>query len=179
MTGTAEFDLSTDQPPEAARSRTYTWSDPKVAADQAASLSGMEVFTAMSDGRIAAPPIVATLGLEPVSFEEGRATFQLTPREFHYNPLGVVHGGVFATLLDSACGCAVYSMLPAGVRYTSLDLAVKFLRPVLIDTGTITAEATVVHLGRRTALAEGRITDAEGKLYATATSSIMVMRPPQ
>jgi uncharacterized protein (TIGR00369 family) len=117
------------------------------------------------------------MDFDGVSFEEGRATFQVTPQEFHYNPIGGVHGGVFATLLDSACGCAVHTMLPAGVFYTSLDLSVKFLRPVLTSTGAITAEGTVVHLGRRTALAEGRITDADGKLYATATSSILVMRP--
>jgi uncharacterized protein (TIGR00369 family) len=94
-----------------------------------------------------------------------------------YNPLGTVHGGVFATLLDSACGCAVHTMLPAGVFYTSLDLSVKFLRPVTVETGPITAEGSVVHLGRRTALAEGRITDAAGKVYVTGTSSCLLMRP--
>ncbi len=106
-----------------------------------------------------------------------RAAFRLTPREFHYNPLGSVHGGVFATMADSACGCAVHTMLPAGVFYTSLDLSVKFLRPVTVDTGPITAEGTVVHLGRRTALAEARITDAAGKVYVTATSSCLLIRP--
>lgn len=191
MTETAEFDIATgpqgqeeahaqvqsQAQAEPARSRTYTWSDPVATAAKAASLSGMELFAEMAAGRIAFPPIGDTLDFEGLSFEEGRVRFQLTPKEFHYNPIGAVHGGVFATLLDSACGCAVHSMLPAGVLYTSLDLTVKFLRPVLVGTGPITAEGTVVHLGRRTALAEGRITDAAGKLYATATSSILVMRP--
>ena len=183
MTETAEFDIAAGlqaEPgpgPEPERSRTYTWSDPVATAAKAASLSGMELFAEMAAGRIAFPPIGDTLDFEGLSFEEGRVQFRLTPKEFHYNPIGAVHGGVFATLLDSACGCAVHSMLPAGVLYTSLDLAVKFLRPVLVGTGPITAEGTVVHLGRRTALAEGRITDAAGKLYATATSSILVMRP--
>jgi uncharacterized protein (TIGR00369 family) len=178
MTGTAEFDLSTQpQPDDAARRRTYTWSDPVAAASEVATLSGIEALTAMAEGRVPFPPIGDTMAFEGVAFEEGRVAFQLTPQEFHYNPIGAVHGGVFATLLDSACGCAVHSMLPAGVFYTSLDLTVKFLRPVLIGTGPITAEGTVVHLGRRTALAEGRITDAAGKLYATATSSCLVMRP--
>jgi len=86
---------------------------------------------------------------------------------------------VFATMVDSACGCAVHTLLPAGVFYTSLDLSVKFLRPVTVDTGPITAEGTVVHLGRRTALAEARITDAAGKVYVTATSSCLVIRPDQ
>jgi uncharacterized protein (TIGR00369 family) len=88
-----------------------------------------------------------------------------------------VHGGVFATLLDSACGCAVHTRLPAGVFYTSLDLTVKFLRPVSVATGTITAVGSVVHLGRRTALAEARLLDAEGRVCATATSSCLIMRP--
>ena len=177
MTGTAEFELSTEPHAGAKRQRTYAWSDPAAIAAAAASMSGMEALQAMVEGRIAFPPIGATMDFDGVSFEEGHATFQVTPQEFHYNPIGAVHGGVFATLLDSACGCAVHTMLPAGVFYTSLDLSVKFLRPVLTSTGTITAEGTVVHLGRRTALAEGRITDAAGKLYATATSSILVMRP--
>jgi len=83
---------------------------------------------------------------------------------------------VFATLLDSACGCAVHTKLAAGVFYTSLDLSVKFLRPVSIETGEITAEGTVVHLGRRMALAEARILDASGKVYATANSSCLIMQ---
>jgi uncharacterized protein (TIGR00369 family) len=117
------------------------------------------------------------LGFDGLFFEEGRAAFRLTPQEFHYNPLGTVHGGVSATMLDSACGCAVHTMLPVGVFYTSLDLSLKYLRPVTVDTGPITAEATVIHLGRRTALAEGRITDSAGKVYVTATSSCLVIRP--
>jgi uncharacterized protein (TIGR00369 family) len=119
------------------------------------------------------------LDFDGVAFGEGHAVFRLTPREFHYNPLGTVHGGVFATMLDSACGCAVHTLLPAGVFYTSLDLSVKFLRPVTVRTGPISAEGTVVHLGRRTALAEARITDTAGKIYVTATSSCLLLRPDQ
>lgn len=177
MTGTAEFDLSTEPRTGAERQRTYSWSDPVATATAVASMSGMEALQEMAEGRIPYPPIGVTMDFDGFFFEEGRASFQVTPQEFHYNPIGAVHGGVFATLLDSACGCAVHTMLPVGVFYTSLDLSVKFLRPVLTTTGPITAEGTVVHLGRRTALAEGRITDAAGKLYATATSSILVMRP--
>ena len=143
------------------RQRTFSWTDP----------------AAIAEGRIPPPPVMQALEFDGLFFEEGRAAFRLTPREFHYNPLGTVHGGVFATMLDSACGCAVHTMLPAGVFYTSLDLSLKFLRPVTVDTGPITAEATVIHLGRRTALAEGRITDAAGKVHVTATSSCLVIRP--
>ena len=159
------------------RERTFTWDDPVAIARAAAGLSGAEFFSAIAAGKIAPPPIMQALDLEAVAFTEGRATFRVTPQEFHYNPLGTVHGGVFATLLDSACGCAVHTMLPADVFYTSLDLSVKFLRPVTVGTGPITAEGTVVHFGRRTALAEARITDTSGKVYATATSSCLLLRP--
>lgn len=159
------------------RHRAFTWNDPAATANAGASMSGMDFLAAIAEGRIPPPPLMRTLDFDAVSFREGSATFRVTPQEFHYNPIGTVHGGVFATLLDSACGCAVHTMLPEGVFYTSLDLALKFLRPVTVDTGPITAEAKVMHLGRRTALAEGRITDAAGKLYVTATSSCLVMHP--
>ena len=161
------------------RERTFSWDDPVAIARAAAGLSGAEFFSAIAAGKIAAPPIMQALDLQAVAFSDGHATFRVTPQEFHYNPLGTVHGGVFATLLDSACGCAVHTMLPADAFYTSLDLAVKFLRPVTVDTGPITAEGTVVHLGRRTALAEAKLTDAAGKVYATATSSCILLRPEQ
>jgi uncharacterized protein (TIGR00369 family) len=167
----------TEQPGTQQRQRTFSWADPAAIAAAGPGLSGAEFFAAITEGRIPPPPVMQALEIDGVSFGEGRAAFRLTPQEFHYNTLGTVHGGVFATLLDSACGCAVHTMLPAGVLYTSLDLSVKFLRPVTVDTGPITAEATVVHLGRRTALAEGRITDAAGKVYVTATSSCLVLRP--
>jgi uncharacterized protein (TIGR00369 family) len=167
----------TEQPSTQVRQRTFSWADPAEIAAAGAGLSGADFLAAVTEGRIPPPPVTRALDFDGISFGEGRAAFALTPREFHYNPLGTVHGGVVATLLDSACGCAVHTMLPAGVFYTSLDLSVKFLRPVTIESGPITAEGTVVHLGRRTALAEGRITDAAGKVYVTATSSCLVIRP--
>jgi uncharacterized protein (TIGR00369 family) len=170
---------TTTEPETQQRQRTFTWTDPTEIVAAAAGLSGAEFFAAIEAGTIPSPPLMQALDFDGVSFGEGRAAFRLTPREFHYNPLGTVHGGVFATMLDSACGCAVHTMLPAGVRYTSLDLSVKYLRPVTVDTGPITAEARVVHLGRRTALAEGQITDAAGKVCVTATSSCLVMHPDQ
>ena len=169
----------TGQPEAERRERTFSWADPAAIAGAAAGLSGAEFFAAIGAGAIPPPPVMRALDFDGVSFGEGRAAFRLTPREFHYNPLGSVHGGVFATMADSACGCAVHTMLPAGVFYTSLDLSVKFLRPVTVDTGPITAEGTVVHLGRRTALAEARITDQAGKVYVTATSSCLLIRPDQ
>jgi uncharacterized protein (TIGR00369 family) len=171
-------DTATGQP-ETPRERTFSWDDPVAIARAGAGLSGAEFLTAIAEGKIPPPPLMRALDFDGSSFGEGRAVFRLTPREFHYNPIGTVHGGVFATLLDSACGCAVHTMLPVGVFYTSLDLSVKFLRPVTVATGPITAEGSVVHLGRRTALAEAKITDAAGKVYVTATSSCLLLRPEQ
>ncbi len=173
MTTAAE----TEQPDARLRERTFAWDDPVAIARAGAGLSGAEFLNAIAAGEIPPPPVMRALDFDGLSFGEGRAVFRLTPREFHYNPIGTVHGGVFATLLDSACGCAVHTMLPVGVFYTSLDLSLKFLRPVTVGTGPVTAEGSVVHLGRRTALAEARITDAAGKVYVTATSSCLLLRP--
>ena len=178
MTGTTQFDQTVaDEESAAARERTHTWVDPLETARFGTGLSGMEFFAAMAEGRVSRSPIMSTLDFDGITFEEGHVEFRMTPREFHYNPLGSVHGGVFATLLDSACGCAVHTRLPAGASYTSLDLSVKFLRPVSVATGPVTAIGTVLHLGRRTALAEARLLDGEGRLCATATSSCLVTRP--
>jgi uncharacterized protein (TIGR00369 family) len=137
----------------------------------------MSFFQEMIAGRLPAPPIAATLGFSWVSVEPGSVVFEIIPAEYHYNPIGSVHGGVYATLCDSACGCAVHSMLPAGAYYTSLDLATRFIRPVTADTGRLLCEGTVHHLGSRTALAEARLTDTDGKLYAHATSNCLIFRP--
>ena len=143
--------------------------------DQVAGLSGMEMFQAMFDGRLPSPPIGHTLDFLPVHIEPGFAVFQGKPGLAHYNPLGTVHGGVIATLLDSAAGCAVHSLLPAGAGYTTVDLHTTFLRPVTAATGRITAEGTVLSRGSRTALAEARLCDGQGRLLAHATSTCLIL----
>ena len=158
------------------RKRSYTWGDPAVTAAAAAGRTGLEFLRAMASGELPAPPIGETLGFTVSEVEEGRVTFVLDATEFHYNPIGSVHGGVYATLLDSAAACAVHSMLPAGVGYTSLDLNVKFLRRWTAETGPASCTGTVVHLGSRTALARAELKDANGKLLAEATSSCLIMR---
>jgi uncharacterized protein (TIGR00369 family) len=158
------------------RTRTFSWADPLVTAQAAGELSGLDAIRAIMDGRLPPPPVASLLDFEITHAERGRVIFALEPAEWMYNPIGSVHGGVFATLLDSACGCAVMSMLPAGDFYTSLDLSVKFLRGMTKDTGPVRCIGTVTHIGRRTALAEARIVDANDKLYATATSSCLIFR---
>jgi uncharacterized protein (TIGR00369 family) len=157
------------------RSRTFTWSDPAINAGHVGRRSGLELLRAMIGGELPPPPVLQMLGVDGFEVEEGRVTVFLTPQEFHYNPLGTVHGGVLATVLDTATGCAVHSVLPAGVGYTSVDLATKFLRPVTVGSGRLRCEGTVLSLGRRTALAEARLTDAAGRLAAHATSTCLIL----
>lgn len=139
-----------------------------------AAMTGMEQLEAITDGRLPPPPISATLGLVDFGGEVGAIHCSLDPEHRHYNPLGSVHGGVLATLLDTAAACSVHSTLAAGELYTSMDLTVKFLRPATVDSGRLTATGRVIQRGRRTALAEAQVHDAAGKLVAHATSSCLV-----
>ncbi|MEU8411026.1 PaaI family thioesterase [Micromonospora sp. NPDC048842] len=166
------------QTQEPVRSRTFTWADPSVNAAQVGRRGGLDMLRAMIAGELAAPPVMHLLDMTRMEADEGRVVVELTPQEFHYNPLGSVHGGVLSTLLDTAAGCAVHTTLPAGVGYTSLDLNVKFLRPVTVDSGTLRCEGTVLQRGRRTALAEARITDATDRLIAHATSTCLLLPLP-
>lgn len=160
------------------RTRTFSWSDPAGHAGLVGTRSGLELMRAMSSGELPPPPIMNLVDIAALEAEEGSVTVWLDPQEFHYNPLGSMHGGVLSTLLDTAAACSVHTTLPAGVGYTSLDLNVKFLRPVTIATGRIKCQGTVLQRGRRTALAEARMTDAQGKLIAHATSSCLIFDLP-
>ncbi|GAA1502420.1 PaaI family thioesterase [Nocardioides humi] len=140
-----------------------------------AALDGFEQLRAIRDGLIPGAPIAETLGFAAMDVpERGTAVFELDPELRHYNPIGSVHGGVYATLLDSACGCAVHSTLAVGEGYTSLDLTVKFLKAVTVDSGRLRAVGTVLQRGRRTALAEAKLYDGRGTLVAYASSSCMI-----
>jgi uncharacterized protein (TIGR00369 family) len=158
------------------RTRTYSWEDPKISVAAMAHRSGLEILTAIGAGEIPPPPVMRTLGISGVEVEPGRMVFTLEPQEYHYNPLGTMHGGVLATLLDSAAGCAVHSTLPAGVGYTSLDLTTKFLRPVTVDTGLLRCEGNVLSRGSRVALAQAQVFDEAGRLVAHATSSCLILK---
>ncbi|MGC0314372.1 PaaI family thioesterase [Kitasatospora acidiphila] len=160
------------------RSRTFVWEDPRETAGAAGRLSGLAFLEEMLAGRVPHPPIMAMLGFGLEEVAAGHAVFALEPGEEHYNPIGSVHGGVYATLLDSAAGCAVHSMVPAGMGYTSLDLTVKFLRPMTVDTGKVRAVGKVLSHGRRTALAQAELLDGDDRLLAHATSSCMLFPIP-
>ncbi|MFJ9903445.1 PaaI family thioesterase [Streptomyces sp. NPDC101152] len=160
------------------RSRTYDWEDPAISAAAVGQGSGLDFLRELLAGRLPAAPIAATLGMTVEEVDHGHVVFSLEPGEEHYNPIGSVHGGVYATMLDSAAGCAVQSTLPRGMGYTSLDLTVKFLRPITADTGKIRAVGAVLNGGRRTALAEARLLDPADRLLAHATSSCMLFPVP-
>ncbi|MFM9702957.1 PaaI family thioesterase [Streptomyces galilaeus] len=160
------------------RTRTYQWEDPAILAEASGRMAGIDFLRELQAGRLPGPPINYSIDFALDEVEPGRAVFSLTPGEEHYNPIGSVHGGIFATLLDSAAGCAVQSMLPQGMAYTSLDLTVKFLRRITVETGTVRAIGTVVNKGRQTALAQAQLFDAKDRLLAHATSSCMLFPVP-
>jgi uncharacterized protein (TIGR00369 family) len=157
------------------RERTITWEDPLAATARSRGLSGLEYMRAIASGEIPPPPIAVLLGFELVEVEEGRAVFAVTPQEFHYNPIGVVHGGLAATLLDSAMGCAVHSTLPAGTAYTTLEVKVNFARAITRDTGHVLCEGKLIHRGRTVATADGRVfAEDTGKLLAHGTTTCLL-----
>ena len=160
------------------RSLTITWEDPLATYEQGKKLpKPLDYLRALVDGKLPAPPIAKLLGMDLVEVEEGKAVFSLTPAEQHYNPIGVVHGGIAFTMLDSAMGCCVQTMLPAGKGYTTLEIKANLVRAITLQTGPIRAIGKIVHMGRQTATAEGRIEDSQGKLYAHGTTTCLILSP--
>ena len=156
-------------------SRTVTWTRPgQLDMSTLLTLDGLGQLRAMVEGEAPRPPIMDTLDICGFEAERGRVVVALRAQEFHYNPLGTVHGGVLATLLDTAAACAVHSTLEVGEMYTSMDLTTKFLRAVTVESGLLTCEGTIVQRGRRTALAQAALTDEAGRLVAHATSTCMI-----
>src|SRR5205823_1752964 len=137
-------------------------------------LSGLDYLRLLQSGELPPPPISRLLGFRLAEVSEGRAVFECEPGEQHYNPIGVVHGGLAATLLDSAMGCAIQTTLPAGAGYTTLEIKVNFVRAITARTGLVKAAAAVIHAGRSTATADGRLEDSAGKLLAHATTTCLI-----
>lgn len=146
---------------------------------QLASMSGKALFDAMFVGELPSPPIGDTLDFIPIQIQDGHALFQGRPGKQHYNPLGSVHGGWFCTILDSAVGCAIHSTLPLGKGYTTLEIKVNMIRALTTAIPLVRAEANIIHVGRQTATAEGRIVGPDGKLYAHATTTCLIFDMPQ
>jgi uncharacterized protein (TIGR00369 family) len=160
---------------EGKRSATIEWSDPMPLAQAARSMPGIEFLRAIRDRRLPAPPIAKLMGFDLVEVETGYAVFEVVPAERHYNPIGVVHGGLAMTLLDSAMGCAVQTHMPAGSGYTTLEAKTNLVRAITADTGKLRAIGRTLHVGKRMATAEGRLEDAAGKLYAHSSTTCIVL----
>jgi uncharacterized protein (TIGR00369 family) len=176
MIATEAAEFHAERSPDATRTRTVSWQDPVAVAATGAAMDGLEYVRAIASGEVPPPPMAVLLRFEPVELEAGRAVFEGAPSEEHYNPIGVVHGGYAATLLDSVLGCAVHTTLPAGVAYTTLGLEVKFVRPITSDVTRVRAEGEVLYRGRRQATAQAKLTDAEsGKLLAHGSATCLIL----
>ena len=145
-----------------------------VPIEQARTMDGLTLFQGLLEGKFPAPPIGRALGFRVSEVEFGRVAFTYTPVFDHYNPLGTVHGGIAATLLDSVMGCCIHTTLKAGTGYTTVEIKVNYVRAMTDKTGPVTAEGKVINVGSRIATSEGRLTDASGKLLAHGTTTCLV-----
>ena len=145
-----------------------------VPLEQVRALDGLDLFKGLMEGRLPAPPIARVLGFELAEVERGRVVFTYTPVFDHYNPLGTVHGGVAATLLDSVMGCCVHTTLKAGIGYTTVEIKVNYVRAMTDKTGPVRVEGKVINVGSRIATAEGRLHDREGRLLAHGTTTCLI-----
>lgn len=158
------------------RERTFSWDNPIDGAKQAMQMSGLEYLQAMGDGKIPFPPLLHTLDFRPTHLEKGKVIFSFNPQEFHYNPIGSVHGGVISAVLDSAMGCTLHSVLEAGQGYTTLELKVNFLKAVTTKTEVLHAVGKIIHAGGRTALVEAQLIDNNNTIYAHGVSTCLIMK---
>jgi uncharacterized protein (TIGR00369 family) len=158
-----------------ARERAYSWEDPTELAAVGMQRSGLDYLRAIAAGELPHPPVCATIGFRIAEVDEGRSVIELSTGEHQYNTIGTVHGSVIVAALDSAAGNAVHSTLPVGVGYTTVNLTTTFLRAVRRDSGTLRCEGRLIQAGRRIALAEARLTGDDGRAYAHATATCMIL----
>jgi uncharacterized protein (TIGR00369 family) len=158
-------------------SLTVTWNDPAPALPLVQTMDGVDYLRGIASGELPPPPIAQLLQMGIARVDVGEVAFTVMPHASHYNPIGVVHGGIMCTALDTVVGCAVHSTPEAGWAYTSIDLNVSYLRAITLETGLITITGRVTKGGRRVAFTSAEAVDAAGNLLATATSSLLVMEP--
>ena len=158
------------------RERTFQWENPMEGAKQALQMDGLDYLQAMTDGKIPLPPLLHTLDFKTNHLEKGQVIFAFEPHEFHYNPIGSVHGGVISAILDSAMGCTLHSILEAGTGYTTLELKVNFLKAITIKTGELRAIGKIIHSGGRTALVEAQLIDKDNTIYAHGVSTCLILK---
>lgn len=162
---------------ESARERIVRWDDPAPGLLALKGMSGLDAMQAVASGKIASPPIARLMNIWVAEAEKGRVVFEGDPGEEHYNPIGLVHGGFALTILDSALGCAIHTMLEAGVGYATTDIQVRMVRAIRKDTGRVRCEGIVQHIGRTIGISHGTLVDGAGKLLATGTTACAIIRP--
>jgi uncharacterized protein (TIGR00369 family) len=170
--GQAEF---MPQPATVSRVRRFAWSDPRLAAERGRKQSGLDYLRSIATGEAPQPPIGLALGFSLVEADYGRAVFALTPDEYHYNPIGTVHGGLAAVLIDSASGCAVYSTLDAGVQWTTLQMSIDYLKGMNDAVGPVRCEGRVVRVGRRVGVADAEVVGTDGTVFARGSTTCMIL----
>ena len=157
------------------RERTFEWDEATAFWHRAEGKSGLELLRMAIAGELPPPPMARLMDIRLTQVDKGKAIFTGTPQEFHYNPLGSVHGGYGATLLDSAMGCAVMTTLDEKSAYTTVQLNVNLTRGITVNTGRLIAESRIVQRGARIAVADGKLIDAKGTLFAHSTTTCMIM----
>ena len=158
------------------RERLVRWEDPQQTISFARASSGLDALRAVRDGTVPAPPISVLINFKLLTVEEGRVVVEAYPGEEHYNPIGSVHGGFALAVFDTAMSCAIHSLLPAGVAYTTTDIQVRFIRGMTKETGPVHCEGIALHVGRSTAIAEGKLRDGSGRLLGTGTTGCAILR---
>lgn len=153
---------------------TIEWTDPAPALAVLPALAGLDFMKKVAAGELPGAPIASHFAMQVLEVDSGTVTFQCQPDNSHYNPIGMVHGGLVCTLLDSALGCATHTTLEAGTGYTSIEIKVNYLRPVTADSGPLICTGRVTKPGRRVVFAEGEVVDNQGKTVATASGSLLV-----
>ena len=161
---------------QATRERLVRWEDPAPTIDFVRRSAGIEGIRAIMRGEIPRPPISVLTNFTFTEVEEGRVVVEGYPGEEHYNPIGVVHGGFALTIFDTAMSCAIHTLLPAGVAYTTTDVQVRFIRGVTVATGAVRCEGVALHVGRSTAIAEAKMYDGEGRLLGIGTTGCAILR---
>jgi len=161
---------------DSSRTRTVTWADPMQSAVAARGVSGLDFLQKIVSGEVPPAPIAVLMGFSITKVEPGYALFECDPAEYHYNPIGVVHGGLACTLLDSCMSCAIQTTVPAGSAYTTLELKVHLVRAITSKTGHLRAEGRLIHGGSRMGTADGKLIDKDGKIYAHGTTTCMIIK---
>ena len=169
--------MTTDDISDTSRQRLVTWADPLGIREAMLAMDGRAFFTAATTGSLPEPPMMRLMGFRVRAGAAGQIVFEAEPAEYHYNPMGFVHGGFAATILDSAIGYSIVSRLPEGASFTTLEIKVSYLRAMTDQTGVVHTDTTIVSLGRQIASVESRLLDASGRVYATASSTCLIFRP--